>query len=134
MSKSAADQGTIGLFEDPASITRKVMRAVTDTDGEVRYDPATKPGVSNLLALLAVATDRTPQEVAADYTQYGPLKTDTAAALVEMIRPVQERYAVISADPAAVVATLAKGAAKAADLATPVLARARSAVGLISPE
>jgi tryptophanyl-tRNA synthetase len=132
MSKSNADQGTIGVFEDPAVITRKIMRAVTDTDGEVRFDPATKPGVSNLLDLLAIATGSTPQAVAEGYSQYGPLKADTAAAVVEMVRPLQERFRELQADSASVRDVLAKGASKASTLAEPVLARARTAVGLTS--
>ena len=64
---------------------RKVKRAVTDTDGEVRYDPAAKPGLSNLLALMAAAPGRTPEEVAKDYDRYGDLKTDLADALVELL-------------------------------------------------
>ncbi|MHB8464634.1 MAG: tryptophan--tRNA ligase [Acidimicrobiales bacterium] len=132
MSKSAAEQGTIGVFENPAVITRKVMRAVTDTEGEVRYDPANKPGVSNLLDLLAVATGSTPQRVAEGYTQYGPLKTDTAAALVELLRPLQARFAELQADSGHVREVLAKGAAKAASVAEPILRRAQDAIGLMS--
>ena len=76
MSKSVnSPLGTVLLLDQPADIERKVKRAVTDTDGEVRYDPGTKPGVSNLLELLAVSTDRSPAEVAASYQRYGDLKT-----------------------------------------------------------
>ena len=76
MSKSVnSPLGTILLLDEPADIERKVKKAVTDTDGEVRYDPEAKPGLSNLLELLAVATDRTPAEVAASYQRYGDLKT-----------------------------------------------------------
>src|SRR5579863_3887262 len=68
MSKSRGNpQGRVEVFEDPASITRKIRRAVTDTGSEVRYDPATKPGVSNLLELLAVTTGGTPEELAGKY-------------------------------------------------------------------
>jgi len=65
MSKSVdSPLGIINVFDDPAEIERKVKRAVTDTDGEVRFDPEEKPGVANLLALLAAATDRLPADVA----------------------------------------------------------------------
>ena len=65
MSKSVnSPLGTVLLLDDPAEIDRKVKKAVTDTDGEVRYDREAKPGLSNLLELLAVATGRTPTEVA----------------------------------------------------------------------
>jgi tryptophanyl-tRNA synthetase len=133
MSKSRPNpQGRIDALDPPAEIVRKVKRAVTDTDGEVRYDRAAKPGVSNLLELLAVATSSTPQEVAARYTQYGPLKADTADAIVELLRPFQERFAALSAQPGFVEEVLAKGAAKAALTADVVLARARTAIGLVA--
>ena len=68
MSKSAdSPLGTIGLLDTDEEITRKVRRAVTDTDGEMRYDRAAKPGLANLLDLLAAATGRTPEEVARGY-------------------------------------------------------------------
>ena len=69
--------------------------------------------MSNLLSILGAATGRTPQEAAAGYTQYGPLKADTAEAVVELLRPVQERYRELAADPGATDAILRKGAQKA---------------------
>jgi tryptophanyl-tRNA synthetase len=132
MSKSRGNpQGRIELFEDPASIARKVRRAVTDAGSEVRYDPATKPGVSNLLELLAVTTGRSPEDVAAGYSQYGPLKADTAEAVVEYLRPLQARFQELEADPGAVREALAKGAVKAASVANVVLAEAQQAIGLL---
>jgi len=132
MSKSrGTPQGRVDVFEEPAAIARKIRRAVTDADGVVRYDPAAKPGVSNLLELLAVTTGRTPQEVAAGYSQYGPLKADTAEAVLAFLRPVQERFHALEADPGFVRDVLAKGAVKAADVANPVLVCARRAIGLL---
>ena len=132
MSKSAdSPQGTVLVLEDAAVIEKKVKRAVTDNDGEVRYDVAAKPGVSNLLSLLSAATGSTPQDLAERYTQYGPLKADTAAAVVEMVRPLRERYAELAADPGEVASILAKGAAKAEAMAAGTLARAKDAVGLL---
>src|ERR1700683_407523 len=94
MSKSAdSPLGTIRLLDSDEEITRKVRKAVTDTDGEMRYDREAKPGLSNLLDLLAAATGRTPVDVAADYERYGDLKNDVAAALSELLRPVRERRA-----------------------------------------
>ena len=87
MSKSVESPlGTIGLLDSDEEITRKVRRAVTDTDGEMRYDRAAKPGLANLLDLLAAATGRTPDEVAAGYDRYGDLKNDVAAALCDLHR------------------------------------------------
>jgi tryptophanyl-tRNA synthetase len=132
MSKSRGNpQGRIEVFEDPAAISRKIRRAVTDTGTEVRYDPATKPGVSNLLELLAVTTGRSPDAVAEGYSQYGPLKTDTAEAVVEFLRPLQARFHELEADPSLVREVLAKGAVKAAEVATGVLGDAQRAIGLL---
>jgi tryptophanyl-tRNA synthetase len=134
MSKSSSSpQGIVGLLEDPKSIEKKIMRAVTDTESEVRYDVAEKPGVSNLLSILAAATNRTPEEAAVGYTQYGPLKKDTAAAVVEMIRPIQARYAELSADPGETARLLAKGADKARAIASVVDERAHVNMGLLRP-
>jgi tryptophanyl-tRNA synthetase len=133
MSKSAAsDAGTVYLTEDLASVARKFKRAVTDSDAEVRYDPAAKPGVSNLLSILGAATGRTPEEVAGAYSQYGPLKADTAEAVVELLRPVQERVAELRADPGHTAALLSLGAARAESMADEVLARAKASIGLLA--
>ncbi|HEX3540710.1 MAG TPA: tryptophan--tRNA ligase [Acidimicrobiales bacterium] len=135
MSKSAeSDLGVIMLLDPPEVIERKVKRAVTDTDtgpGAVRYDRESKPGVSNLLELLGLATHRPPAEVASDYRQYGPLKADTAAALIELLRPIQDRYRQLIADPAFVDKVLAQGADKAQAVAAGTMRRARDAVGLL---
>jgi len=134
MSKSGdSPQGTVLVLEDLASVAKKIKRAVTDTETEVRFDPATKPGVSNLLSILAATTGRTPEQAAEGYTQYGPLKADTADAVVEYLRPIQERYHALADDPAATSAILEKGADKARQLAAPTLARAREALGLLPP-
>ena len=133
MSKSVESSGTVNLFDDLAVVERKIKRAVTDNDGEVRFDPENKPGVSNLLSILSVCTGESPEEVADRYTQYGPLKTDTAEAVVELLRPIQARYAELRADPSGVTALLAKGAAKASAVAEVTLARAKTAIGLLPP-
>jgi tryptophanyl-tRNA synthetase len=134
MSKSSSSpHGIIGLLEDLKAIEKKIMRAVTDTESEVRYDVAAKPGVSNLLSILAAATGRTPEDAAAGYTQYGPLKKDTAAAVVEMVRPIQLRYAELAADPAETARLLAKGADKARSIAVAVNERAHRNIGLLPP-
>jgi tryptophanyl-tRNA synthetase len=134
MSKSVdSPLGTILMLDSPEEIRRKVRKAVTDTDGEVRYDPASKPGLSNLLELLAVATGRTPKEAAGDYRRYGDLKADLAEALVELLRPVRERREALAADPGAVPAMLATGADKARSVASATYARSAEAIGLLSP-
>ena len=134
MSKSVnSPLGTVLVLDDPVVITRKVKKAVTDTDGDVRYDPEGKPGLSNLLELLAAATGRTPAEVALGYERYGDLKADTAEALIEMLRPMQAQRAELAADPGAVAVLLARGAAKAMEIAGATYDRAAEAVGLLGP-
>jgi tryptophanyl-tRNA synthetase len=131
MSKSLdSPLGTVGMLEAPDEISRKIRKAVTDADGEVRYDPVNKPGLSNLLEIFAAATSRSPQQVASSYERYGPLKEDLVQALVDVLGPVRERQAELDADPGGVNALLDKGAAKAAAIAAPTLERARLAVGL----
>jgi tryptophanyl-tRNA synthetase len=134
MSKSVnSPLGTILMLDSPEEIRRKVRKAVTDTDGEVRYDPATKPGLSNLLELLAVATGGTPKEVAGAYDRYGDLKSDVADALIELLRPVRERREALAADPGAVPSLLATGAEKARTVASATYARSAEAIGLLTP-
>ena len=138
MSKSeGSPQGTIGLFDDAKTVERKIKRAVTDTDdgpGAVRYDPASKPGVSNLLELLATIEGRSPSEVAGGYTRYGDLKSDVAEAVVSLLEPIQESYRSWESNPAAVTEVLREGAAKAEVVAGKTLARAFDAIGLMPPE
>ncbi|MEZ5234766.1 MAG: tryptophan--tRNA ligase [Acidimicrobiia bacterium] len=132
MSKSLdSPQGTIGVLDPLKDVEKKIKRAVTDTDAEVRFDPVAKPGVSNLLSILAACTGRTPEEAATGYTQYGPLKADTAAAVVATLTPIQQRFAELRADPAETARLLAIGAEKAATVADGVLGRAREAIGLL---
>jgi tryptophanyl-tRNA synthetase len=132
MSKSVESPlGTIGLLDSDEDITRKVRRAVTDTDGEMRYDRATKPGLANLLDLLAAATGRTATEVAAGYERYGDLKDDVAAALRELLAPVRRRRAELEVDLPYVSGVLARGAAHAHDVAAATYARAADAMGLL---
>jgi tryptophanyl-tRNA synthetase len=130
---SESGAGTVYLLDDPAEIAKKLRRAVTDTGTEVRYDPDAKPGVSNLLSILGAATGRTPQEAAAGYSRYGDLKAATAEAVVELLRPVQERYRELAADPGATDAILRKGAQKAEQVASATLARAQRSIGLLPP-
>jgi len=131
MSKSVdSPQGTVLMLDSPADIERKLKRAVTDNDAEVRYDRDAKPGVSNLLEILAICTDEDPVALAGKYTQYGPLKTDTAAAVVETLRPVQARFEELMADAGELRRILGTGAERARSYAAVTLEKAQRAVGL----
>jgi tryptophanyl-tRNA synthetase len=134
MSKSAPDAavGVIRMLDRPDVIKRKVARAVTDSDGEVRYDPANKPGVSNLLDILAAATVGDPRVLAGAFSSYGALKSAVSDAVVDLLEPVQRTYEKLRADEAGLAATLAVGAARASRQADPVVRRARAAVGLLA--
>jgi tryptophanyl-tRNA synthetase len=133
MSKSVSSPlGTISIMDPPEEIERKVKKAVTDTDGEVRFDPEAKPGLANLLELLAVATNRTPTEAAAGYQRYGDLKRDLGEALVELLRPIQTRREELATDPGQVSSILAQGSEKAHSIASVTYGRAATAIGLLS--
>ena len=132
MSKSAdSPLGTIGLLDPDDEITRKIRKAVTDTDGEMRYDRAEKPGLANLFEILGAATGRSPEAVAGEYSRYGDLKNDVAAALVELLRPIRERRTALEGDRTYVDEVLARGAAHAHDVAAATYARAADAMGLL---
>lgn len=132
MSKSAAtDSGLVYLLDEPAAILRKFKRAVTDSETEVRFDRENKPGVSNLLEIQAAATGRTPEDIAAGYSQYGPLKADTGEAVIELLRPIQARYAELMTDRGELSSLLRHGAIKARGVAAITLQRAYDSVGFL---
>ena len=132
MSKSAATvNGCVMMLDEPATILKKFKRAVTDSDSEVYYDVANKPGVSSLLDILAAATDRSPEEAAAGYTQYGPLKADAGAAVVALLEPIQARYHELIADKGELARLLRIGSEKARAVASTTLQRAYDAIGLV---
>lgn len=133
MSKSAStESGCVMLLDEPATIMKKFKRAVTDSETDVRYDVAAKPGVSSLLDILAAATDRTPQEAAEGYIQYGPLKVDTGEAVVAMLEPIQARYRELIDDKAELGRLVRIGADKARAVASVTLRRAYDAIGLLA--
>jgi tryptophanyl-tRNA synthetase len=132
MSKSdTSAAGTILILEDLSSVAKKIKRAVTDVDNEVRFDPEQKPGVSNLLSILGACTGEAPDAIASRYTQYGPLKTDAADAVSELLGPIQERYGALAADPTTVAKILERGAEKAQAVASVTLERAKRNIGLV---
>ena len=134
MSKSAAsDSGIVYLLDEPSAIIKKFKRAVTDSDGEVRFDRTEKPGISNQLEILAACTGRTPEQTAAGYTQYGPLKADAGEAVVEVLTPIQHRYRELMGDQAELSRLLRVGADKARSVASATLARTYSNIGLLPP-
>ena len=133
MSKSGdSDAGCVFMLDTPAAIEKKFKRAVTDSENEVRYDIASKPGVSNLLDILSAATGGDRERLAEEYSQYGPLKTDTAAAVIELLQPIQERHSELMADPAELSRLLGLGAERARAVASDTLERVHRSIGLLA--
>lgn len=133
MSKSGKeDSGLIYMLDDPSTIEKKFKRAVTDSDSEVVYDRERKPGVANLLEILAAATNSTPQSVAKGFTRYGDLKTATGQAVIEMLEPIQKRYNQLLADKAELMRLIHKGNVRAQAVASATLARAQTSIGFLA--
>jgi tryptophanyl-tRNA synthetase len=124
------EAGTVLVLDEPAAIRKKLGSAVTDSGREVRRDPE-KAGITNLIDILAVARGTSQDEVEREFegAGYGDFKQAVAEAVVELLAPVQERYAELRPDEAALEAILAAGAEKARALAAPVLADVRGRMG-----
>ena len=134
MSKSSASTaGTLLLLDDENALRRKVMRAVTDTGDAVLYDPETKPGVSNLLDILAACTGGDPRELSGHFDRYGELKAAAADAVVATVSPIRKRYDELSAHADHVRTVLRSGSAQARELADAKLRKAKQAIGLLAP-
>jgi tryptophanyl-tRNA synthetase len=132
MSKSISSPlGTIFLFDEPKDIERKISKAVTDTEGEVRFDWETKPGISNLLEIYSSFTGESPVEVAERYSQYGKLKGDLAELMIVSLVPLRDRYHELLTSPDELYKVAALGAEKASEIAGPVYRRAATAMGLV---
>jgi tryptophanyl-tRNA synthetase len=132
MSKSAASTaGVLRLLDEPDVLRRKIKRAVTDTGSTVAYDPQGKPGVSNLLDILAACTDGRPGDLATRFDRYGELKDAVADAVVATVGPIRDRYQQLAGDPGSVDKVLRIGAEKARDLAAAKVGQARAAIGLL---
>jgi len=137
MSKSDENPNNyIMLLDDPKQISKKLKRAVTDSDEQSRiyFDTAEKPGVSNLLTLLSCATGRSVESLVPDYEDkmYGHLKKDTADAVLSFIEPVQQRYYQLRQDETALLAIMKDSAERASERAAITLAKVYEAIGFIS--
>jgi tryptophanyl-tRNA synthetase len=128
-------EGTVLVLDEPATIEKKIKRAVTDSGNDIVRAPD-KPGVTNLIDILAVARGVAPEAVEREMQSargYGDLKAATASAVVEMLAPVRERYADLRADEARLDAILAEGAEKASAMAHETLIDVRAAMGYGPP-
>jgi tryptophanyl-tRNA synthetase len=136
MSKSSSSpQGIVDVLEEPASLRRKIARAVTDAGSEVRADEETKPGVTNLLRIYSALTGESVADLERRYAGagYGALKKDLAEVVVGELAPVRERTEKMLADEALLDRLLARGAARAREVAGPTMSNVNDRVGFLRP-
>ncbi|RDI73846.1 trpS: tryptophan--tRNA ligase [Gaiella occulta] len=126
----SSEQGTVRLLDAPDAIRRKFRTAVTDSGREVRRGPD-KPGISNLIDIMSVATGTTPDAVEAEYGDagYGAFKQAVGEAVVALLEPVQQRYAELRGDDGELLRLLGQGAEKARAASAPTLERMYEAMG-----
>lgn len=128
---SGSEQGRVYVLDEPEATMRKFKRAVTDSGSEITTAPE-KPGISNLIEILAAVKESTPAQIeqeCAEY-RYGDFKQAVGEAVVEYLAPVRERYRQLRSDEVALEALLASGAEKARSIAGPVLTEVRQAMGV----
>lgn len=133
MSKSNPNPGSyISLLDPPDVIRKKISRAVTDSEREIRFDPVAKPEISNLMTIYANCSGLSLQDIERKYegAGYGPFKKDLAESVVSVLEPLQQRYNDIRAS-GEIGRILAEGAEKAAAAAEPILRRAKDMMGFL---
>lgn len=137
MSKSTDNpKGLINLLDDPKVSAKRIRSAVTDNDGEIRYDKENKPGVSNLLVIQSALGDKSIDELVEGYQKagsgYGDLKKDTAEVLEAFCTPLRQRYDEYMADPAELNHILANGADRAREIAAKTIEQVYERVGFLA--
>ncbi len=132
MSKSDEEASYIAILDEPDVIRRKLRRAVTDSDGQVRYDPENKPGVSNLMSILYVLTGESFDAIESRFAGrgYGELKNEVADACVAALSPVQAEFKRIQADKAFLEGVMRSGAERASALAGRTMSKVHRKMGL----
>jgi tryptophanyl-tRNA synthetase len=128
-------QGTILMLDPPETIRKKLKSAVTDSGSDVRYDPDEKPGISNLLEIMSVATGEPIPELESRYDGggYGPFKNDVGEALVALLDPIRSRYEELRGDAAELQRLLGMGSDKARETSTPTLEQMYERMGFVRP-
>jgi len=135
MSKTgSSEKGILELMEEPGRLAQKIRSAVTDTESEVRYDPDTKPGVSNLLVIHSVLSGTSLEDLEGEFAGrgYGDLKKAVGEIVVDAVTPFRERMTELLDDPAELDRILARGADRAVVVADATMSRVRAAVGLLT--
>jgi tryptophanyl-tRNA synthetase len=130
-----AEQGVVRLVDEPDVVRRKFKTAVTDSGREVRHDPAEKPGISNLIEIMSVATGESFAEVESRYdgAGYGQFKEEVGDAVVQLLAPIQERFGALRADAAELQRLLGIGAEKARGASAPTLDAMYERMGFVRP-
>ena len=135
MSKSDKDpNGCIYMLEKPEDIMRKFKKAVTDSDACVRYDPANKPGVSNLMQIYSVATGSSFEAIEAEFAGrgYGDFKKAVGESVVELLRPIREETERLLADKAYLESVYRAGAEKASYVANRTVSKVYKKIGFLA--
>jgi len=129
-----SEQGTVYVLDEPAAIEKKFRSAVTDSGSEIRRGPE-KPGITNLIEILAAVRGVLPDEVeeACAELRYGEFKSLVAEAVTDYLAPVRARYAELRGDEPELERILEQGAGRARAIAAPVLADVRAAMGVGAP-
>ena len=133
---NSPDAGLVLLSDDPKRIVKKIKSAVTDAEREIRYDPDTKPGVSNLLTIQSALTGVPIGTLEQEYAGkgYGDLKGQVAEATVAALEPFQKRMTELLDDPAELDRILASGAERAGAVSAATIARVKDRLGLLPPQ
>ena len=128
-------QGVVRVLDPPDTIRRKFKSAVTDSGTDVRHAPDEKPGISNLLEIMSVATGEPVSELEGRYdgSGYGQFKEDVGEAVVQLLVPIQERYQKLRADEGELRKLLARGADKAREVSAPTLEQMYERMGFVRP-
>jgi tryptophanyl-tRNA synthetase len=133
MSKSIGGQGCVWLLDEPAVVTKKIRSAVTDPGRDIRYDEVAKPGISNLLRIYSVLTDRSIPELEAVYAGkgYGEFKMDLADVVMGFVGPFRDRTYALLDDRETLNAILASGADRARSVASETLSKVYDRIGFV---
>ena len=137
MSKSDSNiNNIVSLLDDPKVIEKKFKKAMTDSDTEIRYDEKNKPGVSNLLTIYSAFTGKPMDEIERHFADkmYGHLKIECAEAVIEGLRPIQNKYTELMADKAMLETILAQGAENAQRRARRTMGKVYKKIGLVQPK
>jgi tryptophanyl-tRNA synthetase len=128
-------QGTVGLLDPPEAIAKKFRSAVTDSGRDVVHDRDGKPGVSNLIEIMHVATGEPIEAIESRYDSqgYGGFKQDVGHAVIALLEPIRERYVELRADAGELQRLLAEGAEKAREESAPTLAAMYERMGFVTP-